>query len=156
MQKLQENQFDPYIEEVNMLPIVKILEPTDSLKWKTTRFPHTESTFVYEYFNFKVLNSGSGNSHEKVPILIVTNSNIGKNQVKIGGLNETNFFFYLYQEKFICMVLFCRKNMLNKPQFYCRMNGFTKICIFLISKRKIFPPELNFLLDNSVKIRKKI
>ena len=98
MLKLQENQFDPYIEEVNMLPIVKILEPTDSLKWKTTRFPHTESTFVYEYFNFKVLNSGSGNSHEKVPILIVTNSNIGKNQVKIGGLNETNFFFYLYQE----------------------------------------------------------
>ena len=98
MLKLQENQFDPYIEEVNMLPIVKILEPTDSLKWKTTRLPHTESTFVYEYFNFKVLNSGSGNSHEKVPILIVTNSNIGKNQVKIGGLNETNFFFYLYQE----------------------------------------------------------
>ena len=98
MLKLQENQFDPYIEEVNMLPIVKILEPTDSLKWKTTRFPHTESTFVYEYFNFKVLNSGSGNSHEKVPILIVTNSNIGKNQVKIGGLNETNFSFYLYQE----------------------------------------------------------
>ena len=76
MLKLQEDQFDPYIEEVNMLPIVKILEPTDSLKWKTTRFPCTESTFVYEYFNFKVLNSGSGNSHEKVPILIVTNSNI--------------------------------------------------------------------------------
>ena len=81
MLELQENQFDPYIEEVKMLPIVKILEPTDSLKWKTTRFPHTESTFVYEYFNFKVLNSGSGNSHEKVPVLIVTNSNIGKIQV---------------------------------------------------------------------------
>ena len=102
--KREENQFDPYAEEFNMsadvmLPIVKILEPTDSLKWKTTRFPHTESTFVYEYFNFKVLNSSSAvNSHEKVPILIVTNSNIGKNQVKIGGLNETNFFFYLYQE----------------------------------------------------------
>ena len=81
MLELQENQFDPYIEEVKMLPIVKILEPTDSLKWKTTRFPHTEATFVYEYFNFKVLNSGSGNSHEKVPVLIVTNSNIGKIQV---------------------------------------------------------------------------
>ena len=55
MLELQENQFDPYFEEVKMLPIVKILEPTDSLKWKTTRFPHTEATFVYEYFNFKVL-----------------------------------------------------------------------------------------------------
>ena len=86
--KREENQFDPYAEEFNMsadvmLPIVKILEPTDSLKWKTTRFPHTESTFVYEYFNFKVLNSSSVNSHEKVPILIVTNSNIGKIQVKV-------------------------------------------------------------------------
>ena len=83
MLKLEDNQFDPYVEDVNMLPIVKILEPTDSLKWKTTRLPQTESTFVYEYFNFKVLNSSSVNSHEKVPILIVTNSNIGKIQVKV-------------------------------------------------------------------------
>ena len=90
MLKLQENQFDPYIEEVNMLPIVKILEPTDSLKWKTTRFPHTQSTFVYEYFNFKVLSSSSVNSHEKVPILIVTNSNIGKIQVNFKKW-ETSF-----------------------------------------------------------------
>ena len=117
MLKLQENQFDPYIEEVKMLPIVKILEPTDSLKWKTTRFPHTESTFVYEYFNFKVLNSGSGNSHEKVPVLIVTNSNIGKNQVKIGGLNETNFLFYLYQEKLFIWSYSVEKICSTSPNF---------------------------------------
>ena len=60
-----------------MLPLVKLLKPNDCLNWCKSRSitPFGKSNiFVYEYFNFKILTNKKRD--DKVPILIVTNSNL--------------------------------------------------------------------------------